>query len=229
MGRPLLPALAIVAVAAFAAACGSSSTPTGSGTLPGSTGGPVSPAAIPSTPGEPTEADIAAAGGLIDAANLADDATIDAIDAVRFTPAGTLAASRRLAAGATGDALWAAVWVYVTLGTDPAPLLPLLTNDDPSIRSLAAAGAAAMGQLEGLDVLAALLGEDGGLRGAHPSVLVARYAVFSLSSLLADGPGDVPTGTPDERLAARAAWTTWLETNRSRLSFDKAQHAWRVS
>ncbi|HYN69988.1 MAG TPA: hypothetical protein VEX41_07250 [Candidatus Eisenbacteria bacterium] len=234
VSRPFLATLAFAALAALLAACGSSPTPVSSGSAsasstnaPGSTGGTGAFAC----PGDAPAEDVAAAAGLIDAANLAENGTISPIQAIRFTPAGTLAACRRLSDGVGGDALWAAAWVYATGGTDPAPILPLLAYDDPTIRAIAAAGVASLGRPEGLDALTELISVDAGLRGSLPPVTVARYAAHTLSSLIdgaADSVGDVSTGTPEERSAATAAWTSWLEANRARVTFDPEAHLWQV-
>ena len=231
----LFPAiLAIAALAALAVACGDRTAPEGSAAgsaapsqASGASIGPASGACA----GDAAAEEVAAAVALIDGANLAEASTISTIEGIRFTPAGALAACRRLAEGADGDALWAAAWVYATGGTDPAPLLPLLANDDATIRAIAGAGVASMGRAEGLDALAGLISVDAGLRGSDPPVTVARYAAYTLSGLVdraADAVGDVSTGTPEERSAAAAAWTSWLDANRARVTFDPEQNAWKV-
>jgi len=221
----------LILVAVAACACTAPSPTVAPGGSPAAvTQAPVSTASTACAGNAPAE-DVARARTLIDAADLADDPSITAIQEIRFTAAGTLAACQRLGEGVAGDTLWAAAWVYGTGGQDPAPLLPLLANDDPTIRAIAAAGAASLGRPEGLDALAALIAVDVGLRGSLPPVTVARFAAYTLSGLVdraADSVGDVPTGTPEERSAATAAWTSWLEANRARVTFDPEQHTWQV-
>ena len=231
MSRLFLAILATAALAALAAACGDATTPAGSNPASASASQASGPSTAPGSgacSGDAPAEDVAAAVGLIDGANLDEASTISPIQNIRFTPAGTLAACRRLAEGVSGDALWAAAWVYATGGTDPAPLLPLLANDDPTIRSIAGAGVASMGRPEGLDALAELISVDVGLRGSRPPVTVPRYAAAILARLIESGVGDVSTGSPEERVAAKAAWTSWLETNRSRLTFDAEQLGWKL-
>ena len=234
MSRPFLATLAIAAVAALTAACGGPTTPQASGSASDSSTngpGPTRGSGAFACSGEAPVEEVAAAVALIDAANLAEDSTISPIQGIRFTAAGTLAACGRLADGATGDALWAAAWVYATAGTDPAPLLPLLSNDDPTIRVIAAAGLASLGRAEGLDSLVQLISVDAGLRGSLPPVTVARFAAYTLSGLIEGAPdsvGGASTGTPEERSAATAAWTSWLEANRARVTFDPERHTWQL-
>lgn len=179
--------------------------------------------------GDAPAEDVASAVALIDGANLGDNATITPIQAIRFTPAGTLAACKRLGEGVGGDALWAAAWVYATGGTDPAPLLALLANDEPTIRAIAAGGLVSLGHLEGLDALVELISVAAGLRGSLPPVTVARYAAVTLSRVTEGAVGDVSTSTSEERAAASIAWQQWLDANRSRLQFDTDQRLWRVT
>jgi len=224
--RSLLASLAILAVAAVAAACGGQTAPEGSGAAPAASSLAPVATGVTACAGDAPAGDVAAAGALIDAANLADAATITLIQAIRFTPAGTLAACRHLAAGVTGDALWAAAWVYGTGGTDPDPLLALLGSDDPTIRAIAGAGLASLGRVEGLDALAGLVSVDAGLRGSLPPVSVSAFSAATLADVTNGAVGDVSTSTPEERTDSAAAWRSWLDGTRSRLSFDADQRLW---
>ena len=115
----------------------------------------------------------------IENASLADAATIDEVDAVRFTDAGVAAAGAALASGVTGDALWAATWIAASMGC-LEPLEPLLAADDPTIRALAAASFVAAGRPEGGTALAALMGETALLRGSEPPISVGEFATATL-------------------------------------------------
>lgn len=173
--------------------------------------------------------DLARAGALIDAVHLDDPASVSALDAILFTEQGAEAARERLEAGVSGDALWAATHVYVANGTDPAPLLPLLGNGDATVRALAAAGLVSLGRAEGFDVLAASITSEAGIRAAHPPLTVAQFAAASLSRYTGNAVPRGPTGTPEERTALAAAWTSWLADHRGRLVFDAAERLWSVS
>jgi hypothetical protein len=162
---------------------------------------------------------VASASAIIAAANLADDASIDAIDAVRFTSAGTAAAQQLLAVGAAGDVLWAATWVYASGGTDPAPLMPLLSSDDPSVKAMAAAGAAAFGRVEGLDALAQMLPVDVEIKGSEPPLAVSTFAAATLARF---------TGQALDRTASQADWLSWLQANRDQLIFDPEERTWAL-
>ena len=149
--------------------------------------------------GDGSAEDVAAARALIDSTDVADSQSVDAIQAIRFTGAGTLAACQRLQEGAVGDALWAATWIYVTSGIEPAVLLPLAGNSDSSVRVIAAAGLTALGRLEGLDALTGSIDVDADLRGSHPPLTVAQFAAATLSRYTGAAVDDAATGTPEER------------------------------
>ena len=172
--------------------------------------------------------DIAAAGALIDAVHLDDPASVAALGAIEFSDAGAQAARQRIEGDASGDPLWAAVHVYVTGGTDPAPLVPLLTNADPRIRVLAAAGLVSLGRADGFDTLAASITSGELMHASHPPVTVARYAAASLSRYTADALPVDPTDTVEQRTALAAAWSAWLAANRSQLGFDPDTGTWAV-
>ncbi len=184
---------------------------------------PSQPAAADS-PTPTTDPVVARVLDAIDAADLREPATIDAVDAVRFAPGAAEAASKAIEGGAVGDALWAATWIYATSGDDPTPLTPLLAHDDPSIRAMAAAALLAGGDADGAVALAGLLRVEERLRGSIPPVTVGRYAAGSLAHLLGG-----PTTAPGAGSAAVAkAWTAWLEQHGSALSFDAATGTWAI-
>ncbi len=147
VGRRTSVSIMLAAIlAAVLAACGSPDTTTG----PRPTQSPgaqesASVTAPPTSDSSSSDPDVAAARAAIDAANLDDPASLSAVDAVRFTDAGAVAAANAIQDGASGDALWAATLVYGTVGSDPAVLQPLLGNDDPTIRALAAATVLSLG------------------------------------------------------------------------------------
>lgn len=115
----------------------------------------------------------------IENANLADAATIDEVDAIRFTDAGIAAAGVALASGVTGDARWAATWIAASMGC-LEPLEPLLADDDATVRALAAAAFVAAGRPEGATALDALIGETALLRGSEPPISVGEFATVTL-------------------------------------------------
>lgn len=159
--------------------------------------------------------EVARARALIDAADISDSATIDALENVRFSAAGTLAACQALQKGVLGDSLWAATWLYVSYGTDPAPLVAVVANNDPTIKVLAAAGLASLGRVDGLNALVESIGVDAGLRGSLPPVTVSEFALVTLTRY---------TGLDQ----VKTEWTSWLQENRDHLSYDAEQQLWVV-
>jgi hypothetical protein len=126
----------------------------------------------------------------IEAAKLDDESTILDVDECRFTLEGEQAATAALAGSLGRDALWAAVWVYGSMARDPAPLLPLLNNSDPSVRVMSAGVVLALGRSEAFPILKASLSEPQFLAGSAPSLPVAQYAAGLLSRFISAG------GTP---------------------------------
>jgi hypothetical protein len=209
-----------IAAAVLVGACQTSASPTPGATTSGgpvTSGAPSDPA--PGTSGGPG---IAAARAAIDAANLADAASLDTLDAIRFTDDGAAAAAQAITGGASGDALWAATWIYGTSGTDPAVLKPLLANDDASIRAMAAAAALSLGERAAARVLVALVTVDGNVRASHPPISIAAFSSNALAQYIA-GPtiaaGVSPTDTA-------AAWTAWLDAHESSMQFGADTGTW---
>jgi hypothetical protein len=169
---------------------------------------------------------IAAARTAIEAADLADADTLTAIDAIRYTRAAAQAAADVLAAGTSGDARWAATWVYASAGHDPAPLRPLLDgDDDASVRAMAAAALLALGDRGGAETRAVLAASEDQLRGSRPPLSIAAYAAGSRARFIA-GPSVVDDAPPAE---VRAAWEAWLAEHGSTMTFDAATARWSAS
>jgi hypothetical protein len=187
-------------------------TSPGAGASPGSATG--DPTAEPSgaDPSAPP-ADVAAAATVIESADPDRPDSVGALQGIRFTDAGAQAARAAIEAGATGDALWAATWVYASSGDDPAPLEPLQAAEDESIRVMAGAAVAWMGGVDGFDTLVAALGSTGYLRGSEPPLTIAAYADGSLRYLTGAAPG------PD-------GWPAWLAANRAGLDYDPEERTW---
>jgi hypothetical protein len=108
-------------------------------------------------------------------ANLDDPASIDEVDAIRFTDAGVAAAGAALSSSVGGDALWAATWIAATMGCLEG-LEPQLASDDTTIRALAAAAFVAAGRTEGTAVLTALLDDSSIVRGSEPPISIGEVA-----------------------------------------------------
>jgi hypothetical protein len=162
----------------------------------------------------------------IDATNLADAATIQAVDACRYTAAGEQAAREALAAGGSPDQLWAALWVYSTSANDPTPLVPFATNSDPSVRAMAAATLVAFGDRSGFGALEQLLDEPAQLRGSLPPIGVSTFSMNTLARyVVADG---APTVAPADTAALAGAWRTWLTTNGAALTYSVADVTWTL-
>lgn len=208
-----LPCVLILAFAACSAAPGAS---------PGSSveGPPVT--------GSPSGAGTAAAAAIIAAAKLGDDASLGALQGIRLTADGTAAAATVLASGPTGDALWAATYVYASAPGDPAPLLSVATaaTASPSVRAMAGAGLVAVGRIEGLDALVAAVGVADAMDGAEPAAKVWEFAASVLERYTHAGFPAPVSGDDAERTGLAASWTGWLATNRGQLRFDAPSQLW---
>ena len=169
-----------------------------------------------------------AATGILNAAKLADRESLDALEGIRFTPAGTAAAAAVLGAGPTGDALWAATYVYASSPGDSAPLLTVAASStaSASVRVMAAAGLTAAGKLEGLDALVGLLGAAGAMDGAEPPDSVWAVAADVLERYTHAGVGPPGAGDEAARTASAAAWSAWLAAKRDHLRFDAPNALW---
>lgn len=173
----------------------------------------------------PSDAEVAAAGAKIEAVDLANPATLDALDEVRFTEAGEQAAREALTS-ATGDALWAAVWVYASSATDPEPLRPLADNGDPSIRVMVAAALVALGDAAGFAGLESTLSETGHLPGSHPPISIGDFAAFTLSRYVQAAGAPASAETEEDVAGAPERWAEWLGPHAGELVFDASSRTW---
>lgn len=170
---------------------------------------------VPSAPAV-AAVDAGACRSRIQAADLTQDATIFAVDACQFTLAGAQAASEVLASGATGDPLWAAVWVYAASGSDPAPLRPMLQQGDPSVRAMAAAALVGFGDATGFAVLGQVTTDTGDIAGADPPETIGAFAVDVLDRYVVAP--DLPTTASD--------WSGWLASHAPSLTYDSSAGTW---
>ena len=172
--------------------------------------------------GPPTASQVAVSSGdcagKIRAMDLANDATVFAVDRCRFTLEGGEAAKAVLAANVSGDALWAAIWVYVDSASDPAPLRPFVRAGTPTTRAMASAGAIAFGDSAGFDGLREALTADQQLDGSTPPIAISAFALGALERYVIVP--DAPTTAAD--------WATWLSSNGTRLGFDPSQGTWSL-
>ena len=154
----------------------------------------------------------------IKAVDLADAATVFAVDRCRFTPAGGEASRAALQAGATGDAVWAALWVYVDSASDPAPMRPYVATGTTSTRAMASAGLVAFGDATGFDGLRVALADTETLDGSTPPLAIQAFALDALerSVVLSNGPSDA------------AAWSSWLEARSAALRYDPSAGTWSL-
>lgn len=164
---------------------------------------------------------------MIEAVDLGDAATIDALDAVRFTAAGEQAARDVLAGAASRDARWAATWLYASSGSDPAPLRSVVLDPDPSIRALAAAGLVALGDRSGLDALVTLIPESTQLAGSHPPLAIGDFAVATSERYVEAADEPASATSEDDSTVARDAWRAWLAKHAGELTFDATTRTWR--
>jgi hypothetical protein len=167
-------------------------------------------------------AERSAATAAIAATDLADPASLQALDAVGMTDAGVVAAAEALASGATGDALWAATWIYAGGGIDPAPLEPLLTADDATVRAMAAASLLAQGVRAAAGPLVALSGSEEPVRGARPPLLLGAFAASTLARYVS-GP-ELADGT--SLADAAAAWSAWMSQHGASMTYDDGTGRW---
>ena len=172
--------------------------------------------------------DVDAARQAIEGADLANDDSISALEAIRFTPAGEEAARDALISGASGTALWAATWVYASSAKDPAPLRPLLDNPDASVRVMAAAGAVAMGERAGFAPLATALSDLDRLKGSRPPLSIAAFAATTLIRSVAASGAPAPPQAGDTAEAVAARWSAWLDQHANALQFDQATRTWKL-
>jgi hypothetical protein len=184
------------------------------------------PSAAPSETVAPSASAIAAALATIEAADLTNDASLDAVGPLRFTSAGRDAAKAILERG-SGNAgqIWAAIVVYAGTGTDPAPLRPYAASADSSIAVLSAATLVAFGDPTGFAVLARLLTSEQQLAGSHPPRLIGDFALTTLERYVAGG--NVPAGDAESTVDGYLGeWSAWLAAHTSSLAFDPSTGTW---
>ena len=219
-----------LAVGLLAAACGSPVSSEPPASAPGSTF--VSPSGAPTlslSPSSATDPEVVAAKQTIESADLSIGETIDTIGGtLRFTRAGEEAARQTLATSTSSNALWAALWVYASSGTDPEPLRPLLANSDSSLRSMAAAQLVALGDAQGFAVLQQALSDDSSLLGAHPPRSVRAYALGILTNYVATEGAPTEPATEDQLSATASEWTAWLTAHAAGLRFDASSGTWAL-
>ncbi|HUQ43085.1 MAG TPA: hypothetical protein VM451_01550 [Candidatus Limnocylindria bacterium] len=210
-----------------------SAAPSESPAAPGASTAPVGSSGAIGTggPGGPGGPGIEAATTLLNAATLADPGSLDALEGIRFTQTGTAAAASVITAGASGDALWAATYVYASAAgsaSDPAPLLAVAENAaaSPSTRAMAGAGLLAAGRSEGFEPLVAALGSPAAMDGSEPRTTTWEFAASVLERYTAAGFPEPANGDEAERTALASQWTAWLATNASHLRFDPATQLW---
>ena len=183
------------------------------------------------TKGEPTAGptivlEPSACRRLIDQADLTNQSTLQALAPCRFTSAGEQAARETLLAGASDAALWAAIWVYATSGSDPAPLRPMLASGDSSIRVMAAAALVSFGDAAGFPIISQSLTDDAQLSGSLPPTTIASLALMTLSRYVVGVDVPPPPETAAQIDGARAAWADWLTGHASALVFNDDDGTW---
>jgi hypothetical protein len=202
----------LVLLAAACVACGTTTT---ASTPPSNAPDGIAASAAP----DPTDCQ-----ARIEQATFDNLETIDRVAECRFTDAGVEAAAVVLAAGGTRDVLWSALWIYDVTGADP--VRRYLTNEDESIRAMAAAILARLGERDALLVLGSLASDDGVLLGSHPPVAIGEFAIRSLARTIATA--DVPTSDVDHTTlgSAAEAWQAWLDSSVGQLRYDGETGEW---
>jgi hypothetical protein len=153
-----------------------------------------------------------------------------AVHAHRSDAAMVQAAGDALAAGVSGPELWAATWIWVNEGDDPAPLLPLLTNTDPAIRVMAATGLIARGRSEGFAPLIDELTDASALVGQEPPTTAWAAATTSLVRFTGISDNGPPFDADASRLVlAQQRWRDWLTANQASLTFDAEKGLWHAA
>ena len=167
------------------------------------------------------------AAGVIEGFSFVDADAVYLLVDHRSDPEVVAAAEGALAAGVSGDQLWAATYVWSNEGADAEPLLELLDDGDSGIRYMAATGLIARGRIEGFSPLIAALTDESVLTGFEPPGPVwaaAATALVRYTAISAHGP---PFDADTSRLElAQDRWQTWLEGNQSGLVFDAVDLIW---
>jgi hypothetical protein len=167
---------------------------------------------------------------LLKSVDLADSDTLLALNDAAADPGLEAAAEKALAAGATGDLKWAATWVVVNGAKDAAPLVPLATDPDLTIRVMAGTGLVARGRTEGFAPLVAALTEDALLVGHYPpqpAWLEATLALVRWTGVADNGPPFDADAA--QRAVAQQRWQAWLDQHHDALHFDDDEGRWLIS
>ena len=194
-----------------------------------STSGTVGSSNAPDTSVSDTAITPSAAASVLASFKFDDPETQYAIHDHRSEPALVAAAGAALATGVTGPELWAATWIWVNEGDDPAPLLALLTNDDPSIRIMAATGLIARGRQEGFTPLIEALTNESILVGQEPPTTAWAAAATSLVRFTAISDNGPPfDADTTRRLTAQQRWRDWFAQNQATLTFNVDEGQWHA-
>jgi hypothetical protein len=225
---PSVPWQPLVLVAWLLAACSAAPAPATNRSVEptlGASGVPL--AGTPST----TAGGLAAATAILTGARLTDAASLGALEGIRFTTLGADAAAALLASGASGDALWAATYVYGSSGSDPAPLRAVATDAaaTPTIRAMAGAGLLGRGDVAGFEPLITSLSAADEMDGGEPAGAVWEFAADVLERYTDKALGPTLAASADDRARIQASWRSWLEANRATLRFDPAAQLWVVA
>ena len=165
---------------------------------------------------------------LIRAAKFDTPASMTALSGARFRPGAAAAAATILASHPTGDLLWAATWVYASVGADAPVLTPLLADPDPTIRLMAASALVSRGDRSGFAVIAASLPMADPMRGSDPVISLGAFASTRLERYVtaAGAPVAPATDTDADDVADAADWTAWLADHEGALRFDADSGTW---
>lgn len=186
------------------------------------------PASLAPSGGPTAVVDAAECARLIEASNLADPASIQAVDACRYRAAGGEAAREVLVANTAGpDQLWAALWIYAASSSDPAPLVPFASNSDPTLRAMASATLVAFGDRSGFAPLAALLADTSTMGGSLPPLTIGAYVAGALLRYVVADSAPSPDQA-DDPTAQAAAWQAWLDQNAAALQYSPADGVWTL-
>jgi hypothetical protein len=140
------------------------------------------------------------------------------------------AAGDALATNPSGAQLWVATWIWVNEGDDPAPLLPLLTNADPSIRIMAATGLIARGRAEGFAPLIDELNDMSVLIGQEPPTTAWAQAATSLVRFTGISDNGPPfDADASRRVLAQQRWRDWFAANQAALTFTAEEGLWHAA
>lgn len=163
----------------------------------------------------------------INAAHLARPASLDVLDRDAGSQNGAAAARAVLTGRPSGDAIWAATYVYLGSGTDPAPMHRLLADRHLDVRAMAAAGSVTNGDAAGFPVLVDLLGHAAIMRGSEPPEALWQFAAVSLVRVTGIANlGPASDAGPAQLTAARHRWRVWWSAHRSTLHWDAGQQLW---